>query len=161
MPRHTLTALPVLLGAVALGPAGADAAPRNLWATVNVCDTAKHPDMMGVRARMPGDGTRGRMYMRFTAQYRSDSGWKRVSGKSTSGWLFAGSARFRYEELGYTFSFEPPATGGSYLMRGKVHLEWRSRRGRVRHRKRLVTEGGHRSRGADPKRFSAARCRIS
>ena len=47
---------------------------KNLWATVNVCDTKRSPDDMGVRARMPGDGTHRRMYMRFTAQYRSAAG---------------------------------------------------------------------------------------
>ena len=47
------------------------AAPKSpdLWATVNICDTLRHPDQMGVRASMPGDGTHERMFMRFRAQF--------------------------------------------------------------------------------------------
>ena len=57
-------------------PRAADDAPSRrrsrqlLWATINVCDTAKHPDTIGIRASMPGSGTKGeRMYMRFQVQY--------------------------------------------------------------------------------------------
>ena len=161
MTRIAITTTALLLGAVALVPAAQGASGANRWATVNVCDTARHPNEMGVRARMPGDGTRGKMYMRFTAQYRTSSGWRRVSGESSSGWLSAGSSMFRYQERGFTFKFDPPPAGTSYLMRGVVNLQWRDRQGKVEHRRRLITEGGHPSRGADPKRFSAARCRIA
>src|SRR3954451_16889427 len=103
-----LAALLVLLAPTA----AAEAKPaRDLWATVNVCDTEKSPDQMGVRARMPGDGTHRRLYMRFTAQFRSGKKWKQVSGHSRSKWLYAGSALFRNQELGYTFSFDAPQPG--------------------------------------------------
>ena len=106
---------------LAAAPAGADARTvKDLWATVNVCDTAKSPNEMGVRARMPGDGSRRRMYMRFSAQYRSGSSWKQVAGRGVSPWLYAGSSLFSAEELGFTFSFDPPKAGTSYLMRGRV-----------------------------------------
>ena len=56
--------------AVAALPAvAASTTPKDLWATVNVCDTAVHDNMMGVRASMPGDGGHTKMYMRFVAQY--------------------------------------------------------------------------------------------
>jgi hypothetical protein len=42
-----------------------------LWATVNICDTANNPDSMGIRASMPGNATDQRMWMRFTAEYWS------------------------------------------------------------------------------------------
>src|SRR3954447_13119065 len=141
-----IVALAVLLAV--LVPTAASAAKRkpvkDLWATVNVCDTAKSPNQMGVRARMPGDGTRRRMYMRFTAQYKSGSKWKRVSGRGRSGWLLAGSALFRNQELGYTFSFDAPAAGTSYLMRGLVDFEWRAKgSGTVVRRRQRVTTKGH------------------
>ena len=140
---------------------------KDLWATVNVCDTAKSPDDMGVRARMPGDGTRERMYMRFTAQYRSGKEWKIVSGHGRSAWLYAGSALFENQELGYTFSFDSPGAGKSFLMRGLVQFQWRDRRrhlGRLRtvvvRRSHAYTEGGHPTKRAEPPGFSAATCRI-
>src|SRR4051812_4344046 len=45
---------------------------KRLWATINVCDTARYPDTVGVRASMPGTGTPGEeMFMRFQVQYHS------------------------------------------------------------------------------------------
>jgi hypothetical protein len=135
---------------------------KDLWATVNVCDTKKSPDQMGVRARMPGDGTRRRMYMRFTAQFRSGKKWKMVSGRGRSRWLYAGSALFRNQELGYTFSFDAPKPGVTYLMRGLVQFEWRAKRsGKVVRRTHRYTERGHRTKPADPAGYSAATCEIT
>jgi hypothetical protein len=148
-------------------PAAEARAERDLWATVNACDTVKSPDQMGVRARMPGNGHRERMYMRFTAQYRSGKTWKVVSGRGRSGWLYAGSALFENQELGYTFSFDAPEAGKSFVARGLVQFQWRDERrhlGKLRtvvvRRTHRYTAGGHRTRRADPPGFSAATCRI-
>ena len=155
-----LIPLTVLLGALLVAPAPAAAQTDDLWSTVNVCDTPKQANKMGVRARMPGNGRPGRMFMRFTAQFRDDDGWGRVEGQGRSEWLAAGRSIFRYRELGFTFSFGAPPAGRSYLMRGLVEFQWRNRKGRVVARARRVTEGGHKTRAADPRGFSAGRCRI-
>jgi hypothetical protein len=155
-----LILLTALLGTLSAVPEPASAGSRHLWATVNVCDTPKQPNRMGVRARMPGNGERGKMYARFTAQFRDADGWKRVEGRGQSDWLLVGRSIFRYQELGFTFSFGAPAKGRSYLMRGLVQFQWRNRKGRVVARARRLTEAGHPTRSSDPKRFSAARCRI-
>jgi hypothetical protein len=151
------------LAAMALLPAaGADARSKNLWATVNICDTPKHPNRMGVRGRMPGDGSHGRMYMRFIGQFKSESGWKRTKGART-GWLFAGSASYVHREAGWTFNFNPVDPGANFLMRGRVQFQWRRKKHgkwRVVRRRQAYTHAGHPSKGADPKGFSAARCRI-
>jgi hypothetical protein len=154
-----LAALLVLLAPTA----AAEAKPaRDLWATVNVCDTQKSPDQMGVRARMPGDGTRRRMYMRFTAQFRSGKKWKRVNGRGRSNWLLAGTALFRNQELGYTFSFDSPKPGTSYLMRGLVQFEWRAKgSGTVVRRTHRYTTKGHATAPAQPKGYSRATCKIT
>ncbi|MEA2458009.1 MAG: hypothetical protein QOC95_981 [Thermoleophilaceae bacterium] len=143
------------------------AAARDLWATVNVCDTPHSPNMLGVRARMPGDGTRERMYMRFTAQYRSDGDWKPLAEGGRSGWLYAGSALFENQEIGYTFSFDAPAAGEGFLLRGLAQFQWRDRRrhlGKLRtvvvRRTHLYTAAGHPTKRAEPAGFSAATCRI-
>ena len=161
MKRVLLVSAAVLACSLAVAPAG-DARSKNLWATVNVCDTAGSPNSMGVRARMPGDGRRHRMYMRFRAQFKNSKGkWVPVSGKGASKWLYAGSALFRTQELGYTFSFDAPKPGSSFVMRGQVQFQWRTKSGTVVRRTHLYTEAGHRTRGADPKNFSAAHCTIS
>jgi hypothetical protein len=161
MRRVLLVSAAVLVCALAAAPAGY-AKSGNLWATVNVCDTAGSPNSMGVRARMPGDGRRHRMYMRFQAQFKNAKGkWVPVTGKGASKWLYAGSALFRTQELGYTFSFDAPAAGSSYVMRGLVQYQWRTKKGSVVQRTHLYTEAGHPTHGADPKNFSAAHCTIS
>jgi hypothetical protein len=154
-----------LLAAVCLfaaAPATAHAAKvKDLWATVNVCDTPKSPNQMGVRARMPGDGTRRRMYMRFIAEFRSGGKWRVVSGRGRSKWMLAGSARFRNEEIGFTFGFDAPMPGTSYLMRGLVQFEWRkTAHGKVERSAHRYTEAGHPTTESDPKGFSSATCRI-
>jgi hypothetical protein len=157
-PRLLLT-FTLVLGTLGLASGAEAAAPSNLWATVNVCDTAASPNQMGVRARMPGNGKRERMYMRFSAQFQSGKAWKPVSGKGVSRWLFAGSAIYKTQEMGYTFSFDTPKAGTSYLMRGVV--EFQRRKGKkVVYRRHLYTAAGHRSQGADPKGYSSATCRI-
>src|SRR5829696_3370390 len=116
----------------------------HLWATVNVCDTEKAPDTIGIRARMPGDGTRRRMWMRFRTQFYSqeDYAWKYVTSGGRSPWLEVGSALFAYKETGYEFPFDPPAAGSVFLLRGVVEFQWRRGRKVIR-RTRKFTEAGH------------------
>jgi hypothetical protein len=161
MSRLLPASLAALLCALALAAPASAARSRDLWATVNVCDTQASPNDMGVRARMPGDGRRHVMYMRFSAQFQSGKTWKPVSGKGTSRWLYAGSSLFKTQELGYTFSFDAPRTGSSYVMRGLVQFQWRAKSGRVLQRTHLYTEPGHPTKGADPKLYSAAQCKIA
>jgi hypothetical protein len=150
-----------LLLAAAL-PTTAEARVKNLWSTVNVCDSEKKPDTIGIRARMPGDGTKRRMWMRFRTQFYSDQdfAWKYVEKGGRSKWLEIGSAIFAYKETGVEFEFAPPSAGNSFLLRGVVEFQWRSKGGKVVRRTRKFTEAGHRTRDADPRGFSAARCRI-
>lgn len=173
--------LPLLAGCLSAllllsvpGPAGSAPRPRDLWATVNVCDTAAQPDAMGVRARMPGDARRRRaqMYMRFRAQFFSEAEgiWHNVGGEGRSPWIRLGSARVRHRETGYTFRFEAPAAGERFVLRGVVDYQWRERR-RVGRRKKLRTVVVRRARAhtkagfestanADPPGYSSGLCEI-
>jgi hypothetical protein len=75
MRRAPIIAL--LAAAAAAAPTAASArvpAPPPVWATVNVCDTAAHPNQMGVRGSMPGLARRSRMYLRFRVQFRNTDG---------------------------------------------------------------------------------------
>jgi hypothetical protein len=161
MPLRVSAVLALTLALVL--PATADARrASHLWATVNVCNTAKKPNTVGIRARMPGDGTRRRMWMRFRTQFYSDAdlAWKYVTSGGRSPWIEVGSALFAFKETGYEFTFDPPGAGQSFLFRGVVEFQWRRGRKVIR-RTRKFTEAGHRTRGADPKNFTAARCRIN
>ena len=145
-----------------------------LWATVNVCDTAEQPNSLGIRASMPGNGLRQRMYMRFRAEYfdATTDAWV-PAPNAVSRWVYAGSARYRYRQGGWTFSFAQPPSGQTYTMRGRVDFQWRKRRHRRRHQRshrarwrvarRLTrpTRSGVRAVvGADPAGISKALCLI-
>jgi hypothetical protein len=134
-----------------------------LWATINVCDTVKHPDTIGIRASMPGSGRKGeRMFMRFQVQYfkASANQWANGDATADSGFRPVGSAKYRRRESGWNFSITPPPAGQSYRLRGIVTFEWRKGDEVVR-RVRTKTHGGHgTTTGADPKGFSAAECTI-
>lgn len=154
--------------ALLLAPATASAAPPverspDLWATVNICDSANHPNKMGIRGSMPGLGRRASLYMRFQVHYlaTADGKWHNLEAKGDSGYQKVGVAKKRVLESGYTVSFKPPADGGAHTLRGAVTFIWK-RKGRTVERVREITQAGHRStKGADPPGFSAAICQIS
>src|SRR3954453_1963900 len=148
---------------VAALPATAATRQKYLWATVNLCDTAVHDNMMGVRASMPGDGDRTKMYMRFVAQYydRSKQLWSEVEGSGVSQWIYVGSGIYASRQAGYTFAFDPPANGKTFVLRGAVDFKW-TKGLRIVRTARVMTKGGHPgTKGADPVTYSAALCEIS
>ena len=143
-------------------PASAAKTPPFLWATVNVCDTTVHDNMMGVRASMPGDGDRTKMYMRFIAQYydRSKQLWSEVKGSGISQWIYVGSGLKQRREGGFTFAFDAPSGGKTFTLRGAVDYKWTKGR-RVVRTAHLFTNGGHpNTAGADPASFSAGLCQV-
>jgi hypothetical protein len=158
---RALAAACLALGIALTAPAGA-AAPRaaadGLWATVNVCDTTKHPNEVGIRASMPGTPRGTGRRMRFRVQWRDGDVWRYVAG-ADSGWRTLKRARGRAIESGWGFEFVPPAKPITF--RGVVRFRW-LRDGRVVGRALEITETGHRSTtGADPEGYSAATCSIA
>ncbi len=157
--------LTVLLALSAcLLPASATAGSGALWATVNICDTPGSRNVIGIRASMPGNGTAQRMYMRFEAQWYSQKRRRFVPTGSSSRWVSAGSARFISSQAGFSFQFDDPPAGTSFLMRGKVSYQWRARRGKrwvvARRASRLTRSGIRGVAGGDPAGRSDAQCLI-
>jgi opacity protein-like surface antigen len=165
---RTLLAAVAALAATGASTATAADAPTVdnsplLWATINICDTTKHPDTIGIRASMPGSGkTTEKMYMRFQVQYfrASTQKWAPTDATVDSGFQSVGSAKFRRRESGWNFSITPPPAGQTYRLRGIVSFEWRTGK-KVVHKSQERTHSGHKDTfGADPKGFSAAECII-
>jgi hypothetical protein len=135
---------------------------RDLWATVNVCDTAAQPNVIGIRASMPGMKRTSTMAMRFRVQFLDarNGKWKPVANGADSRWRRVGRGKRRVVESGWSFTFLAPKAGGEHTLRGVVAFRWR-RGGRVVRKIQEFTEAGHTStRGADPPDFSAAVCKI-
>ena len=149
--------------AAAVPAVAATKRPKDLWATVNVCDTSVHDNMMGVRASMPGDGDHTKMYMRFIAQYydRSRQLWSEVKGSGVSKWIYVGSGIYARRQAGYTFAFDAPASGKTFVLRGAVDYKWTKGR-RIVRTARVLTKSGHpNTKGADPETYTAGLCEIT
>jgi hypothetical protein len=160
-----LFAIGAVVACCAVGalPAGAGTTPKYLWATINYCDTEAHPNTVGIRASIPGDGDRTRMYLRFTAQYydRAAQAWSTVKGNGVSPWQYVGSGLKRWKQGGWQFGGFAPAAGQTFTLRGVVDFKW-TKRGRIIRTAHLNTKGGHpNTPGADPKTFSASLCQVS
>jgi hypothetical protein len=157
-----LLAVPVLFA-----PAPATARPvKNLWATVNRCDTPASPNTVGVRASMPGTKYRSRLYMRFRIQFWSDTRQSFVGTDSASRWLRIGNGRAAATQSGFNFTFADPPPGEQFVLRGVVQYRYtalRKRRGRKRWRivkqyERLTRSGQRGVQAADPAGSSFSLC---
>ena len=165
--RATLGAIALLMVAAPAGAAARQADPilhdKRLWATINVCDTVGHPDSIGIRGSMPGDGDKTEvMFMRFGVQLydAADARWHNLDG-ADSGFVAVGSAR-KARQSGNTFTITPPRPGAApYLLRGAVSFEWRKAGQVVRHTRRSTTAAHPNTAGSDPVGFSSATCTIT
>jgi hypothetical protein len=152
-------ALIAALLALALVPAAAVARDPTQWATVNVCDTDKQPDSIGIRASMPGTPKGVRLSMRFRVQYLDEKKdtWIDIED-ADSGWRVLGSAKGTPVESGWSFNFAHPSD--PVTLRGVVRFRWR-RGDSLPRSAEVATEAGHRSSaGADPANYSAATCAL-
>jgi hypothetical protein len=91
------------------------------WAKLNVCS----PTQVGARAQLAGDGTKKGMYVRFTVQWLSDTGWVPIGGSPVSPWISAGTADLTWQQAGWTFNMDPLQAGQSYQLRAVAELQWR------------------------------------
>jgi hypothetical protein len=128
-------AAPAAVACLALGGALTSAAGANvpgggathallrspeLWATVDICNSPHHPDTIGVRGSMPGDGrSRDVMYMRFLVQSldASTGKWADIGRSADSGFVKVGSAA-ETRQAGRTFEFKP--TASPYTLRTRA-----------------------------------------
>jgi hypothetical protein len=131
-----------------------------LWATVDLCNTVSHPDTIGIRGSMPGDGhPHDTMYMRFLVQSLdvTTHKWNDIGRSADSGFVLVGSAALT-RQAGRSFEFKPTAT--TFTLRGQVEFQWHHA-GRTVRILDLTTSSGHVSlAGAEPKGFSAATCAL-
>ena len=151
-------ALSLTVLACLLAPSVAAARDPEPWATVNVCDSAKQPDTIGIRASMPGTPKGVRLSMRFRVQYKVDEDtWADVEN-ADSGWRALGAAKGVAAESGWSFTFTKPSK--AVTLRGVVRFRWRKGNALPRTAE-VATEAGHRSSaGSDPPGYSAATCAL-
>jgi len=128
MSRRILISAAICVALVAAGVARAQTNDDQLsssWANVNVCSATQ----FGARAQLAGDGSASQLYVRFTAQWLSPSGWVPLEG-ATSPWQYAGSAEFTWGQAGWTYDLTLPP-GQSYQLRALAELQWRGETSRT------------------------------
>jgi hypothetical protein len=126
-----------------------------LWATVNVCDTARHPREIGVRGQMPTLGFSTRLAMTVTLRYWSvkDRRFVPLSGFSRRIELGAGTTGTR--QGGVLVPFPP-----HQLLSGAIRFEWRRAGKLLGYASRLAGHGYRHVDEGDPPGYSTATCRI-
>ena len=135
---------------------------KQLWATVNICDTVKHPDTIGVAGSMPVIKKGKSLYMRFRLQYRDNATnkFKWIPGDAAdSDWELVDPGKGKTRTAGHDFTLAAPKNG-KYVVRAQIDYEWRRGKKILLSAKRLTTVGHPKTIAADPKAFSAATCVI-
>ena len=129
---------------------------KQLWATVNICDTHRHPDTLGIRGQVPALGFSSSISIAVsvdfwnpeTKRFKPDPGTRRL--------IHLGSPSTGVHQQGVTFEFDPHA--GRF--RGNATFMWK-RGGKLLGQTDRLTTGGHRDADfGDPHGFSAATCTI-
>ena len=166
-------AVAVLAAALFVTPLSAGAAKKppktpapnlrsgGLWATIDICNTAAHPDTVGIRGSMPGTGDKQEaMYMAFIVEYQSKSGqWQHFKSGGQSGYIALGNARPAIREAGQDFELNP-SLSSTQTLRGVVLYQWRLNGQVVTSTARASSPGHHPAAGSDPPGFSAGLCMI-
>ena len=110
--RGDLSALVISqASALAAAPRPNTASPL-LWATIDVCNSAAHPDTIGIRGSMPGTGDAHElMYMSFRVEYRSSPGhWRSLGGAGQSAFVAVGNGAALARQAGQDFEVVPRAS---------------------------------------------------
>jgi hypothetical protein len=128
----------------------------NLWATVNICDTKRHPGVIGLRAQMPALGFASTLKMRFQVDYWSAKAkrYKPVPGARHP--LSLGVQKTGLHQEGVQFSF-PKHSG---RLRGAVTFEWAHGSRTLGQALENTTRGHHTADFGDPAHYSAPKCVI-
>ncbi len=129
---------------------------RQLWATINICNTRRHRDALGVRGQMPALGFPASLSMNIQVEYWSSADGRFKPDPYAKRLVKLGRVSFGVEQGGHIFQFGAHAG----LLSGVVTFEW-ARAGRLLGRATRATTRGHRDVDfGDPRRYSAATCAI-
>jgi hypothetical protein len=131
---------------------------RSLWATVNICDTRKYRNDLGVRGQMPTLGFASSLYMVVQVNFwsKTEHRFLPIQSKLATTRLSLGSNANGLQQDGAVFPF----TAHTGLLNATFTFIW-TRGGKVIGQTVRRTTAGHADADhGNPPRFSAAQCRI-
>ncbi len=175
--RVTLTTAVVVISAIAAGfsaPALAAGGPsaaqvrravsraessNSLWATINICNSRRYRDTLGVRGQMPTLGFSTGLSMLIQVEYYSTDGKRFIVDRSPNARHAVDLGRWstNLQQGGWAFPSFPAHSG---LLDATVRFTW-TRGGKVIGQTSRRTTAGHPDADyASPPHYSAAQCRI-
>jgi hypothetical protein len=128
---------------------------RSLWATVNICDTKRHPNTIGIRAQMPSLPFAASLSMRVQIDYYSFADKRFVSDPGVVRTVPLGDPANQVIQGGANFQFQPPV-----VLSGTVTFEWKLAGRTIGRATRLTGHGYKGVNGGDPAGYSTATCRM-
>jgi hypothetical protein len=129
---------------------------KDLWATINICNTRAHANAIGIRGQMPGLGFRARLSMEFEVHYWSarEKRFKPIKGADTV--IDLGSVISGLHQDGVTFRFAPHAG----FLASTISFNWTLGNKSIARFTRWSSKGHRDADGGDPPHYSAGRCVI-
>jgi hypothetical protein len=129
---------------------------RDLWATVNICDTKRYPKAIGIRGQMPSLGFKAGLGMSFGVEYWVSAKHRFQPVPHVSESIALGTSRLGLKQGGVRFKFSAHAGH----LRGSVTFRWRLGHRLIGSVTRKTTGGHPGADFGDPRRFSASQCWI-
>jgi hypothetical protein len=129
---------------------------RNLWATVNICDTKHHPGVIGVRGQMPSLSFAASMTMDVQVDYWSSVKHRFLPVPHISQLVALGDPTNVIVQGGATWKFKPPV-----LLSGTIRFQWKLHGKVIGTITRPTGRGYKHVLNSDPAGYSAASCRMS
>jgi hypothetical protein len=128
---------------------------RDLWATINICNTPRNPAKIGIRGQMPALGFTSRLYMDVRIEYWSGSD-KRFKPTNARQLIALGRTARAVHQSGAIFPFNP----GAGILRGVITFQWRLGRKVIGKVVRRTGHGYQHVDFGDPPGYSAGLCTI-
>lgn len=127
-----------------------------LWATVNICNTHRYPNTIGVRGQMPALGFAARLSMRLSVEYWSFDANRFQPVPGAHQLISLGTQSWGTHQAGIRMRF-PRHTG---YLRGYVRFFWRWHGRQIGQATRPSTPHHPDADYGDPKHFSSWKCVI-
>jgi hypothetical protein len=129
---------------------------KSLWATVNICNSKRYPDTIGIRGQMPSLGFAAWLSMDIQLNYYSSTANEFLplpSGGTHTTRL--GRSSIKLQQGGATWTFTKPV-----LLNATIQFVWR-REGKLLGEITETTTAGHPNANfGSPPHYSAKQCRI-
>jgi hypothetical protein len=125
-----------------------------LWATVNICNTTRHPDTIGIRGETPSLPFATTMSMRIQVDYWNGS--KFVPDPHAVKRVELGDPVNQVLQNGANFTFTPPV-----ILSGTIEFQWKLAGKVIGTATRLTGHGYKHVADGDPAGYSTATCRMS